>query len=82
VKMCGPLLLACKMPKIPGVNHAQAIRALRKAGFEVVREGKHTVMSDGGRILTIPRHNSINAFTLGGIAKDAGLTPDQFRQLL
>ncbi len=70
------------MPKIPGVNYAQAIRALRKAGFEVVREGKHTVMSDGGRILTIPRHNPINAFTMGGIAKDAGLTPDQFRQLL
>jgi predicted RNA binding protein YcfA (HicA-like mRNA interferase family) len=70
------------MPKISGVSHAQAIRALRKAGFEVVREGKHTVMSDRGRILTIPRHNPINAFTMGGIAKDAGLTPDQFRQLL
>jgi predicted RNA binding protein YcfA (HicA-like mRNA interferase family) len=70
------------MPKIPGVSHSQAIRALKKAGFEVVREGKHTVMSDGGRILTIPRHNPINAFTMGGIAKDAGLTPDQFRQLL
>ena len=69
------------MPKIPGVSHSQAIRALRKAGFEVVRESKHTVMSDGGRILTIPRHNPINAFTMGG-AKDAGLTPDQFRQLL
>ena len=70
------------MPKIPGISHAQAIRALRKAGFEVVREGKHTVMSGGGRILTIPRHNPINAFTMGGIAKDAGLAPDQFRQLL
>jgi len=39
-------------------------------------------MSGGGRILTIPRHNPINAFTMGGIAKDAGLTPDQFRELL
>ena len=70
------------MPKIPGVGYTHAIRTLRKAGFEVVREGKHTVMSDGGRILTIPRHNPINAFTMGGIAKDAGLTPDQFRELL
>ena len=70
------------MPKIPGISHAQAIRALRKVGFEVVREGKHTILSNGGRILTIPRHNPINAFTMGGIAKDAGLTPDQFRQLL
>jgi predicted RNA binding protein YcfA (HicA-like mRNA interferase family) len=70
------------MPKIPGISHTKAIRALRKAGFEIVREGKHTIMSDGSRILTIPRHNPINAFTMGGIAKDAGLTPDQFRQLL
>jgi predicted RNA binding protein YcfA (HicA-like mRNA interferase family) len=70
------------MPKIPGIHHAQAIRALRKVGFEVVREGKHTVMADGRRILTVPRHNPIYAFTMGGIAKDAGLTPDEFRQLV
>lgn len=70
------------MPKIPGIHHPQAIRALRKAGFVVVREGKHTVMSNGARILTIPRHSPIHAFTMGGIAKDAGLTPEQFRELL
>ena len=70
------------MPKIPGISHLQAIRVLEKVGFRVVREGKHTVMSDGTRILTITRHNPINAFTRGGIAKDAGLTPEAFRQLL
>lgn len=44
------------MPKIPGVSHQEAVRALRKAGFEVKREGrKHIVMSDGVRIITIPR---------------------------
>jgi predicted RNA binding protein YcfA (HicA-like mRNA interferase family) len=70
------------MPKIPGVHHLHAIRALEKAGFQVVREGKHTIMSDGSRILTIPRHNPINAFTLGGIVKDAGLSVEAFRKLL
>lgn len=70
------------MPKIPGVNHLVAIRALERSGFVVVREGKHTIMSDGVRILTIPRHNPINAFTMGGIARDAGLTVEQFRALL
>lgn len=70
------------MPKIPGVPHLQAVRALEKAGFRVVREGKHIVMSDGRRILTIPRHNPVNAFTLGAIAQHAGLTPDEFRKLL
>jgi len=68
--------------KIPGINHLDAIRALEKAGFTVLRQGKHTVMSKGSRILTIPRHNPINAFTMGGIVKDAGLTPDEFRDLL
>ena len=69
------------MPKIPGVSHQRVVRALRKAGFEVVREGKHIVMSDGQRILTIPRANPFNALTMGGIAKDAGITPDEFRKL-
>jgi hypothetical protein len=39
-------------------------------------------MSDGKRRLTIPRGNPINAFTMGGIAKDAGLSPETFRKLL
>ena len=39
-------------------------------------------MSNGQRILTIPRHNPVNAFTLGGIVRDAGLTIEQYRELL
>lgn len=70
------------MPKIPGVNHQDAVRALEKAGFRVVRQGKHIVMSNGQRIVTIPRHNPVNAFTMGGIARDAGLSVEQFRDLL
>ena len=70
------------MPKIPGVNHLEAVRALEKAGFRIVRQAKHIVMSNGQRILTIPRHNPVNAFTLGGIVRDAGLTVEQFREFL
>jgi predicted RNA binding protein YcfA (HicA-like mRNA interferase family) len=62
------------MPKVPGINHAEAVRALEKAGFRIVRQGKHTVMSNNGRLVTIPRHNPIKAFTMGGIIQDAGLT--------
>lgn len=39
-------------------------------------------MTNGVRILTIPRHNPVNAFTMGGIARDAGLTVEQFKKLL
>ena len=70
------------MPKLPGVNHLDAVRVLEKAGFRVARQGKHIVMSDGTRILTIPRHNPVNALTMGGIVRDAGLTIDEFRRFL
>ena len=37
------------MPRIPGVNHQDAIRALQKAGFRVVRQGKHIgIVRDAG----------------------------------
>jgi len=70
------------VPKLPGINHLDAVRALEKAGFFVARQGKHVVMSDGTRIITIPRHNPVNALTMGGIVRDAGLTVEQFRKLL
>ncbi len=70
------------MPKIPGVNHLDAVRAFEKAGFWVARQSKHIVMTNGQRILTIPRHNPINAFTMGGLVRDAGLTVEQFREFL
>ncbi len=70
------------MPRLPGVNHLDAVRALQKAGFHVLRQGKHIVMADGTHKVLIPRHNPVNAITMGGIARDAGLTIDEFRDLL
>lgn len=70
------------MPRLPGINHLRAVAALEKAGFRILRQGAHIVMTDGMRILTIPRHNPVNAFTLVGIVRDAGLSLDEFRKLL
>jgi len=70
------------MAKLPGVNHLEAIRAFEKAGFRIIRQGKHVVMSDGAHFITIPRHNPVNAFTMAGIVRDAGLTIEGFRKLL
>lgn len=70
------------MPRIPGVNHQDAVHALQRAGFRIVRQGKHIVMTDGVRILTIPRHNPVNAFTMGGIVRDSGLTVEEFKKFL
>jgi predicted RNA binding protein YcfA (HicA-like mRNA interferase family) len=70
------------MPKIPGIAHLRAVRAPEKAGFRIERQGKHIVLTDGTRIVTIPRHDPVDAVTMGGIVRDAGLTPQQFRDLL
>lgn len=70
------------MPRLPGIGQKAAERALKKAGFQVIRQGKHITMSDGVHIVQLPRHNPINSFTMGKIAKDAGLTPEAFKKLL
>ena len=70
------------MPKLPGINHLAVVRALEKAGFIVIRQGAHIVMSDGLRMVTIPRHNPVNAFTMGAIITRAGLTIEAFKKLL
>ncbi len=70
------------MPRLPGVNHLDAVRALQKAGFRIARQGKHIVMTDGTRVLVIPRHNPVNAITMGNVVRDAGMSNDEFRKLL
>lgn len=62
--------------------HLKAVRAFEKSGFRVIRQGKHVVMSNGTRILTIPRANPINALTMAGLVRDAGLSIEEFRALL
>lgn len=70
------------MPRLTGVSHRRAVTAFAKTGFWVVREGKHISMTNGERIIIIPRASPINAFTMGGIIKDAGMTIEEFKKLL
>jgi len=70
------------VPKIPGIRQQDAVRVFERLGFRVARQSGHIIMTDGKTRLVIPRHNPIDAITMGGIAKAAGLTPQQFRDLL
>lgn len=70
------------MPRLPGINHLEAIRAFEQPDFRVSRQGKHVVMTDGSRILVIPRANPINAYTMAGLVRDAGVTIEAFRKLV
>ena len=69
------------MPKLPGINHKRAIAIFKKAGFWIHRQGKHITMTNGERIIIIPRNNPINAVTMGIIIRDAGLTIEEFKKL-
>ena len=70
------------MPTYPGVNHLAAVKALEKSGFWIAKQGKHIVMTNGHRIITVPRHNPVNAITMAKIIHDAGLEFEQFKRLL
>ena len=39
-------------------------------------------MSNGDTRLTIPRANPVDPYTMGTVARDAALTPDEFRRFL
>lgn len=70
------------MLRLLRVNHLQAIAAFEKAGFIIVGQGKHVVMTNGERIIVFKRANPVNAYAIAGIVKDAGLTIEKFQQLL
>lgn len=70
------------MPKLPGINHERAVRAFQKVGFWIARQRKHIAMTNGRRIITIPPVNPVDAFTMAGIVKDAGLAIEEFKKLL
>ena len=70
------------MPSLPGINHQRAVKVFRKYGFWITRQGKHIIMTDGKHIITIPRANPVDAFTMAGIVIDSGLTIEEFKRLL
>jgi predicted RNA binding protein YcfA (HicA-like mRNA interferase family) len=66
----------------PDVSAERAVRAFSKVGFRIITRGKHIGLSDGTHRITIPDHKRLNPYTLKAIIKDAGLTDEQFKELL
>jgi predicted RNA binding protein YcfA (HicA-like mRNA interferase family) len=59
------------------------VKVFRKIGFQVERQrGSHIVMSKGEIILVIPNHNTVAKGTERELIKDAGLTVEEFNDLL
>jgi predicted RNA binding protein YcfA (HicA-like mRNA interferase family) len=64
------------------VSSDRAIKIFKKAGFWILREGKHISMTNSTRKIIIPRHSRLNPYTLKAIIRDAGLTDEEFKKLL
>jgi predicted RNA binding protein YcfA (HicA-like mRNA interferase family) len=62
-----------KLPR--DLSGADVVKALRRQGFEVVRqEGSHIRLANAGRAVTVPNHRSIVPKTLQSILRQAGIT--------
>ncbi len=70
------------MFEIPNIGCDEAVRALERAGYRVLRRANHVTLSNGERQLTFPCREPLKALTMGGIVRDAGLTEGQFLKLL
>jgi len=72
-------------PPQPVVSGERLIKALRKEGWEVVRQrGSHVRLKKAGRrhALVVPLHRELRRGTLAGILRDADLSVDDLRRLL
>lgn len=59
------------------------IKALAKKGFRVAgQKGSHIFLTDGKHKLTVPRHDPIKKGTLLSIIQQAGLSRDEFVDLI
>jgi predicted RNA binding protein YcfA (HicA-like mRNA interferase family) len=67
------------MPSLPRVSGAEAIRALEKLGFVVVRQrGSHVVLRRGPGGCVVPNHRELKTGTIAGVLKQAGVGVDEF----
>ena len=74
------------MPKLPVVSGKEVVKALSKAGYALDHQtGSHMILRHREaphRRLTVPSHKEIAKGTLRAIINDAGLTVEQFVDLL
>jgi len=64
------------------VTHLRAVKALQKAGFRIDRQSKHIFLSKCPIKVVVPRNNPVDAYTMAAIVRDAGMTIDEFKELL
>jgi predicted RNA binding protein YcfA (HicA-like mRNA interferase family) len=73
------------MGKLGNISGKEAAKAFGRAGWQVIGQvGSHLVMSKSGERanLSIPQHRELSVGTLRALIRAAGLTVDEFLELL
>ncbi len=74
------------MSVLPRISGREAVKALRKLGYEVDRQhGSHIILRHTKppfRRLVVPDHPEIAKGTLRALIREAGIGVDEFRALL
>jgi len=74
------------VPKLPVVSGIEIVKALVKVGYEVDHQtGSHMILRQKEpphRRLTVPKHRELAKGTLRAIIRQAGLTVEEFVELL
>jgi predicted RNA binding protein YcfA (HicA-like mRNA interferase family) len=75
------------MPKLPSISGERVVRALKRAGFiELRQKGSHVSMEkktpEKVFRTIVPQHRILAKGTLSDILRQAGLTIDEFLDLL
>lgn len=73
------------MGRLSNISGKEAARAFQKAGWQPIGQvGSHLVLVRSGvRVnLSIPQHKELSVGTLRALIRNAGLTVDEFLELL
>lgn len=67
------------MPKLPRISGQEAIQALKRLGFEQVRQsGSHVVLRKDHKGCVVPLHKELKVGTLAGLLRQADVTAEDF----
>ena len=66
-------------PSLPVISGNEAIRALQRLGFVVVRQrGSHIVLRKGCQGCVVPNHRELKTGMLAGLLKQGEVSVDDF----
>jgi predicted RNA binding protein YcfA (HicA-like mRNA interferase family) len=72
------------VPPLPVISGDEFVKAAARLGYAVERQrGSHMMLRCPGRKpLTVPRHDELDRKTLRGLIRDAGVSVEEFIELL